>query len=160
MDLSGDLSGFLEDDFWTRRHAELQQRIHHIESLKQSLLHQLRERQDTLETIQADDELERELVPNGIMISAALPPSSSSRPGAFDLSTIIEGDTISDSKLDSFHGLPTSVDSFHGLPTSTVHHDKLKSSILQNSSLLETWENWKSLASETVTSLETGKLSR
>ena len=204
MDVSGDLSGILEDNFWTRRHGELQQRIQHVEMLKQSLLQQLQERRETLDELGVRDvdaapssqaapfpaathpasiraaatlpnpplsvptlshlfgiglpsnpapqvnSLQHEIAPIAAFSDEMAPIDSfpdttlTSRHGqrGFDLSTIVEGDSTS--LTDSFHGLPYAQ----------------KTAISQLSHLLDTFDNWKSLASETFTSLETGKISR
>ena len=196
MDISGDLSGYLEDGFWTRRHSELQQRVLHIESLKQSLLQQLQQRQQTLQSIQVEQQqqqlqqqqqqqshswrqedgqrMDATLLPipdaaNTMLTSPLITQHSSSTTFppqrvfvggvGFDLSAIAEGDSFqSDSKLDS------QLDSFHGLPTSAkvvrsaTETDKF---LPRDLSLAETFDHyWKTLTSETLTSLETGKLSR
>ena len=146
-DISGDLSGYLDDEFWTRRHAELQQRILRVESLKEDLLTQLRQRRDTLASFDdargtpmaARAAVSVDAVPSSLPanVTAAPPPTSSVVPSAhlYDLSTIFEGDSsLTDSKLDSFFGRRTSA-------VSTTH-------------------DWRALTSETLTSMESGKLSR
>ena len=145
-DISGDLSGYLDDEFWTRRHAELQHRILRVESLKEDLLTQLQQRRDTLASI--DDARGASMTAVSAVASshpvdsAAGPPpttkTSTVAPSThfYDLSTILEGDSsLTDSKLDSFFGRRTSA------AVSTAH-------------------DWKALTSETLTSLESGKLSR